>query len=66
MLAKIANNPEGLTMRANIHIISVIMGGTLLAGCVTVEIPVGDAIDSTKDWINEERDRKKQKDATPN
>ena len=52
-------------MRVNIHIISIILIGTLLTGCITVEIPVGDAIDSTKDWINEERDKNQQQDAAP-
>jgi len=45
-------------MRKNIHILCFIIASYMLAGCITVEIPVGDAIDSTKDWINEERDRK--------
>ena len=50
-------------MRINTHIISIIFVSTVLTGCITVKIPVGDAIDSTKDWINEERDRKKQDEA---
>ena len=50
-------------MIINTHIISIIFVSTVLTGCITVKIPVGDAIDSTKDWINEERDRKKQDEA---
>jgi hypothetical protein len=50
-------------MRIYTHIIFAMLSGSLLAGCVTVEIPIGDAIDSTKDWINEERDRKTQNNA---
>lgn len=50
-------------MRIYTHIIVAMMFGSFLTGCVTVEIPIGDAIDSTKDWINEERDRKKQNHA---
>jgi len=50
-------------MRTNIHIISIILASTVLTGCISIKIPVGDAIDSTKDWINEERDRKQQEQA---
>ena len=46
-------------MRLIPHIISMTLISTLLMGCISVTIPVGDAIDSTKDWINEERERKK-------
>lgn len=51
-------------MRLTTHIICMLLFNMLLTSCITVQIPVGDAIDSTKDWINEERDRQKQKEGT--
>ena len=52
-------------MRHVIYIGIFVYLSALLGGCISVEIPIGDAIKNTKDWINEERDRKQQQDQPP-
>jgi hypothetical protein len=52
------NLSGGLKMREAIYI-SMLLIAIQLTGCISVEIPVGDAIRSTKEWINEERQRDK-------
>lgn len=47
-------------MRQMIYIGVLLLSSHLLSGCISVEIPIGDAIRSTKDWINEERNRDKK------
>ena len=52
-------------MRHFIYISIFVVGSILLGGCISVEIPIGDAIKNTKDWINVEHDRKQQQDQPP-